>query len=461
MVSRIKEFIAYHASRKILALVPYFSKENLIRLTYLAERVLTKYDPQVMGAIREVRRYFKEDHPSLELAKRIIKQLNPRCRDKLVENLFINAMFRGVDKCKEFATKYGFEPPWFMVISPTMRCNLNCKGCSTRKYTKDTDLPIEVVDRIITEAKKEMGMHFIVTQGGEMFVYDEMWKLYEKHNDVYFQVYTNGTLIDKKVAQRLAKLGNVAPMISLEGFREETDERRGKGVFDKVMQAMDNLREAGVLFGFSVTQTRTNTDVVTSFEFIDMLIEKGCYIGWYFQFLPIGKDPDISLVPLPEQRLKLKKFIEEVRATRPIFIGDFWNDGPFVGGCISSGRRYIHINHKGDVEPCAFVHFAVDNIKEKSLIEALNSGFFKFLRSKQPFSENLYAPCMIIDHPCILREAVKRFNAQPTHPDADQILKGEIARFLDEYSRKINKITQPEWERWRKERAALLNEASL
>lgn len=461
MVSRIKEFIAYHASRKILALVPYFSKENLIRLTYLAERVLTKYDPQVMGAIREVRRYFKEDHPCLELAKRIIKQLNPRCRDKLVENLFINAMFRGVDKCKEFAAKYGFEPPWFIVISPTMRCNLNCKGCSTRKYTKDSDLPIEVVDRIITEAKKEMGMHFIVTQGGEMFVYDEMWKLYEKHNDVYFQVYTNGTLIDKKVAQRLAKLGNVAPMISLEGFRKETDERRGKGVFDKVMQAMDNLREAGVLFGFSVTQTRANTDVVTSFEFIDMLIEKGCYIGWYFQFLPIGKDPDISLVPLPEQRLKLKKFIEEVRATRPIFIGDFWNDGPFVGGCISSGRRYIHINHKGDVEPCAFVHFAVDNIKEKSLVEALNSDFFKFLRSKQPFSENLYAPCMIIDHPCILREAVKKFNAQPTHPDADQILKGGIARFLDEYSKKINEITQPEWERWKKERVALLNEASL
>ncbi len=461
MVSRIKEFIAYHASRKILALVPYFSKENLIRLTYLAERVLTKYDPQVIGAIREVRRYFKENHPCLELAKRIIKQLNPRCRDKLVENLFINAMFRGVDKCKEFAAKYGFEPPWFMVISPTMRCNLNCKGCSTRKYTKDTDLPIEVVDRIISEAKKEMGMHFIVTQGGEMFVYDEMWKLYEKHNDVYFQVYTNGTLIDKKVAQRLAKLGNVAPMISLEGFRKETDERRGKGVFDKVMQAMDNLREAGVLFGFSVTQTRTNTDVVTSFEFIDMLIEKGCYIGWYFQFLPIGKDPDISLVPLPEQRLKLKKFIEEVRATRPIFIGDFWNDGPFVGGCISSGRRYIHINHKGDVEPCAFVHFAVDNIKEKSLVEALNSDFFKFLRSKQPFSENLYAPCMIIDHPCILREAVRRFDAQPTHPDADQILKGEIARFLDEYSKKINEITQPEWEKWRRERVTLMNEASL
>ncbi len=462
MVSKIKEFIANQAAKRIVAFVPYFSKENLIRLTYLAEKVLTKYDPVVISAIREVRRYFKEDHPSVELARRIVKNLNPLCRDKLVENLFINAMFKGVDKCKEFASKYGFEPPWFMVISPTMRCNLNCVGCSTRKYSKESDLPIEIVDRIITEAKTEMGMHFIVTQGGEMFVYNDMWKLYEKHNDVYFQVYTNGTLIDKNTAQRLAKLGNVAPMISLEGFREHTDKRRGKGVFDKVMQAMDNLREAGVLFGFSVTQTRENTDVVTSFEFIDMLIEKGAYIGWYFQFLPIGKDPDPFLMPLPEQRIKLRKFIEEVRATRPIFIGDFWNDGPYVGGCISSGRRYIHINHRVDVEPCAFVHFAVDNIKEKSLVEALQSPFFRFLRSKQPFSDNLLTPCMIIDMPHILREAVFKYGARPTHQDADQILKGEIARFLDEYSRKMQELTKHDWEKMKDTFSFyFMNEASV
>jgi MoaA/NifB/PqqE/SkfB family radical SAM enzyme len=378
MVSWIKQFVVHQAAKKILSNLPYFSKENLIRLTFLAEKVITRYDPQVLSAIREVRRYFKEDHPSLEIAKRIISQLNPNCRNKLVENLFINAMFKGVDKCKEFKERYGFEPPWFIVISPTMRCNLNCIGCSTRKYTKESDLPIEIVDRLISEAKKEMGMHFVVTQGGEMFVYEEMWRLYEKHKDVYFQVYTNGTLITKEVARRLVRLGNVAPMLSLEGFKEQTDARRGRGVFDRVMDAMDNLRKEGVLFGFSATQTRENTDIITSFDFIDMLIEKGVYIGWYFQFLPIGKDPDVNLMATPQQRIKLRKFIEEVRATRPIFIGDFWNDGPFVGGCIAGGRRYIHINHKGDVEPCAFVHFAVDNIKNKSLIEALQSPFSNF-----------------------------------------------------------------------------------
>ncbi|HEC69896.1 MAG TPA: radical SAM protein [Candidatus Omnitrophica bacterium] len=449
MVNRIKQFVAEQAIKNIIRLLPRFSKSTLIKLTYLAERVMTKEDPVVLKAIRETRKYFLENHPSIEIARKVFTQLSPHCRRKFVENLFINAMFKGVDKAKEFKEEYGFEPPWFLVLSPTMRCNLNCLGCSTRKYSKSEDLDIEIVDRILTEAKQKMGIHFIVTQGGEMFVYEDMWKLYQKHNDVYFQVYTNGTLIDKEAARRLAELGNVAPIISLEGFKEQTDARRGKGVFDKCMQAMDNLKEEGVLFGASITHTRVNSDIVTSLDFMDMLISKGAFIVWYFQFLPIGKDPDVNLMPTPLQRQRLRNFVEEVRATRPIFIGDFWNDGPFVGGCIAAGRRYVHINHKGDVEPCAFVHFAVDNIREKSLIEALQSDFFKFLRSKQPFAENLYAPCMIIDNPYILREAVKNFKAYPTHEGAEKVLEGEVAQHLDRYSSELKELTKSAWEEWK------------
>jgi len=451
MVQRIKKFIAQRAIKKILYLVPHFSKENLIKLTYLAEKVMTRQDPCVHTAIKMTRMYFKQDHPSLKLAERIITQLDKHCLYKLVENLFINAMFRGVDKGKEFIQKYGFEPPWFMVISPTMRCNLNCKGCSTREYSKDTDLPFRVLDRVISEAKQEIGMHFIVTQGGEMFLYEDMWKIYSKHNDVYFQVYTNGTLIDKECARRIRKLGNIAPIISIEGFEKETDERRGKGVYRKIMQAMDFLREEGVLFGASITHSRLNHHVVTSEEFIDMLLEKGVYIVWYFQFLPIGKDPQFEFTPTPEQRRQLCKFVEKIRNSRPIFIGDFWNDGPFVGGCIAAGRRYFHINHKGDIEPCAFVHFAVDNIKKKSLIEALQSPFFKYIRSKQPYTENLYAPCMIIDNPWVLREAVKKAGAYPTHPGADKILKSPLKEEIDRYSQVIHQISAQDWERFKEQ----------
>lgn len=280
-----------------------------------------------------------------------------------------------------------------------------------------------------------------------MFVYEEMLDLYKKHKDMYFQVYTNGTLIDKKMAKFLAKLGNVALMISLEGFKETTDKRRGQGVFDKAIQAMDNLREAGCFFGASVTQTRNNTDEITSSEFFELLLKMGCFVIWFFQFLPIGKDPDLNLMATPQQRNCLRQKVSEIRGRLPIFIGDFWNDGLFVGGCIAAGRRYLHINNQGDVEPCAFVHFAVDNIKNTTLKEALNSEFFRFLRRNQPYGNgNLLAPCMIIDNPEVLRQAVAKTGAYPTHEGAQVVLGGSIKEGLNEYSCQIHKITDPLWE---------------
>jgi len=440
--SKIAEFSLVH----FIPLLRCLPNAQIIALTYIAEKILIRHDPIVCKAIKQIRQYFKEGHPSVKLVNRVLKELNPCCKRKLIRNFFVNAIFKGVTKNKEYQEKYGFNPPWFLVLSSTMRCNLNCLGCSTRRYTKQDDLPIEVIDKILNEAK-EMGIYFIVTQGGEMFVYEEMFEVFRKHSDVYFQVYTNGTLIDKKMAKILAKLGNVAPMISLEGFEKATDRRRGKGVFKKVMQAMDNLREAGCFFGASVTQTRYNTEEITSDEFFELLLRKGCFVIWFFQFLPIGKDPDLNLMALPEQRYKLYQKICEIRQRLPIFIGDFWNDGPFVGGCIAAGRRYVHINNKGDVEPCAFVHFSTDNIKEKSLREALNSPFFKFLRQLQPFSDNLLTPCMIIDNPQILRQAVIKSGARPTHQEADLFLNGKIGKGLDEYAKRMQEITRPLWEK--------------
>ncbi|MCM8800686.1 MAG: radical SAM protein [Candidatus Omnitrophica bacterium] len=444
--NRIKSWIASQIFLGVLEIFPRLSNKGLIRLIYIAQNILSRNDVIVEKVMSELRRYFKQDnHPFLGLIRRILRDLNPKCKNRLMKNFFVNAVFKGVSKSKEYADKEGFVPPWFIVLSPTMRCNLSCLGCSTRRYTKDDDLPIPIIDRILNEAK-QMGIHFIVTQGGEMFIYEEMWQVYEKHKDIYFQVYTNGTLIDKKTAKRIARLGNIAPMVSLEGFKETTDYRRGKGVFDKAIQAMDNLRQEGCFFGASVTHTRHNSEEITSDAFFEMLFKKGCYVIWFFQFVPVGKDPDLGLMPTPHQRNRLRQKVSKIRERLPIFIGDFWNDGPFVGGCIAAGRRYIHINNKGDVEPCAFVHFAVDNIKNKTLKEALNSDFFKFLRKKQPFGDgNLFTPCMIIDNPEVLREAVRLTGAKPTHEDAELILNGRLKDGLNEYARQMHRLTEPFW----------------
>lgn len=448
--ARIKNYTRVQTIKALLSLLPKFSNKNMIKMTYVAEKLAdTDWTKQ---QIRGVRKYFKASHPAVEFARRMVRGLSPNCRDKFVRNFIINAGIAGLNKHMEYAKIHGYEPPWFILFSPTMRCNLRCAGCSTREYARDTDLPFEIMDRVLTEAKEEMGVYFVVTEGGETFVREDMLDFYARHNDVSFQVYTNGTLIDKKMAKRLAKLGNVAPVISVEGFEKETDERRGRGVWQKLIQAMDNLKEEGVFFGFSVTHHRHNTDVITSDEFFDFMINKGCYIGWFFQYIPLGKNPDISLMATPEQRNKLRQAVGRVRNTKPIFIGDFWNDGRYVNGCIAA-RQYLHINNKGDVEPCAFMHFAVDNIRNKSLKEIMESPFFSAIRERQnavgaprAYSDNMLTPCCVIDQPWVLREIVKEYGAHPTD-GAGGLLDGPVAQALDEYSKGLHGIYDPVWKR--------------
>jgi MoaA/NifB/PqqE/SkfB family radical SAM enzyme len=240
-----------------------------------------------------------------------------------------------------------------------------------------------VLDRVVGECK-EMGIHLVLMTGGEPFLRKDLFDLFEKHEETMFQIYTNATLIDDQMIDRFVALGNVVPAISLEGLREETDRRRGKGQFDRIVKVMDGLRKAGIFFAVSTTQTSQNTDVLTSDAFVDFLVEKGCLLIWNFHYVPIGRNADLSLMATPEQRNRMRERLAYFRATQPMLFVDFWNDGCLTQGCIAAGRKYFHVNAQGDVEPCVFCHFASDNIKEKSLIEALNSPLFREIRSHQP-----------------------------------------------------------------------------
>jgi len=445
-----KESIKKEGLKRILPLMLNLSTENLIRMIDLGEKFFIK-DEKIKGMAENIKKAFREEHPSAIMVKEAFSRLSPACKRKLIENFFINAGILGNQKRKELEKKLGFGLPWFFVISPTARCNLSCKGCYAYEYEKHPGLSFEQVDRILKEAK-ELGIYFITISGGEPFLWPHFFEMLEKHNDVYFQVYTNGTLITKEIAKKLAKLGNLAPAISIEGFEHETDKRRGKGIFKKVMEAMDNLREAGVPFGFSATPTKENSEILMSDEFVDLMIKKGASFGWYFQYVPIGKSPDVSLMSTPEQRNKLRERVNEIRNTKPIFIGDFWNDGPYVGGCIAGARPggYFHINCNGDVEPCVFFQFSVDNIKGKKLIDVIQSPFFKAIQKAQPYcpNKNLLTPCAIIDNPQVLRGLVTKYNAKPSYNSGWALIENkEIVEFLDNYSKRFKELTDPIWEK--------------
>ncbi|MDI3280208.1 MAG: radical SAM protein, partial [Bacillota bacterium] len=307
-------------------------------------------------------------------------------------------------------------------------------------------LPYPVLKRVLDEAR-ELGIHFIVLSGGEPFAYPHLIRMAQEYPDIAFMLYTNGTLIDEEMADQMQAVGNLSPAISLEGWRHTTDARRGPGVFDRVMQAMDLLKERGVIFGFSVTVTRHNAAEVFSDEFMDFMVEKGALYGWSFHYIPVGRDPDLDLLLEPEQRLWLAERVVQIRETKPLMVMDFWNDGELTQGCIAGGRRYFHITADGGVEPCAFVHFRVDNIKEKSLREVLGSPFFRSYQKHQPTSGNLLMPCPLIDRPAVLRHVIKETGAQPSHEGADNILQKEMADFLDARAAKWARVSAPLWRR--------------
>ena len=372
--------------------------------------------------------------------------LSSNCKKKIAENFFINYMLMQKDKRERFFKKYGFPAPDLFVISPTMRCNLKCIGCYSANYNKKDVLDFDTIDRIFTEAEN-IGIYFVVVSGGEPFIRDDLLDLFAKHNDIYFQVYTNGTFLsDPNLVKELSKLGNVFPCISVEGFEKETNVRRGDGVFGKIMAAMANLRNYGVPFGFSATVTKYNNELLVSEEFIDFYEKQGCILGWYFNYIPVGRDPDTSLMPTPEQRYYRFRKLRELRKKYDIALADFWNDGPASGGCLAGGRAYFHINAEGGVEPCVFAQYYVDNVLNKSLLDIITSDFFREIRRRQAENTNLLTPCMIIDNPQILRDVVKKFDAKPSQKGGEATVT-TLSKDLDKYSENYHKIIDPVWQK--------------
>ncbi len=425
-----------------LSLLASASKENLIRLSFLAEKIPQK--ESYREKIRWIRTLFQADHPALTIARRLLNETHPHHRKKIITNFIIQQLLVGTNRRKAFEEERGFKPPNAMLISPTMRCNLNCFGCYSGSYPIEEELPIEVIDRLIGECK-EMGIYLIIMTGGEPFLRRDLFDLFEKHGDCIFQVYTNGSLIDEAMVRRFVELGNVVPAISLEGFREETDARRGKGRFDQVVQVMNLLKRAGIFFAVSTTQTIHNTETIGSEDFIDFLVERGCIFLWNFHYIPIGRHADLSLMATPEQRIWIQERFAYFRATKPLLMVDFWNDGCLTEGCIAGGRKYFHVNARGDLEPCVFCHFAYDNIKEKSLIEALNSPLFQEIRSRQPFSDNLLLNCPLIDHPEQGRDLALGFAKYFTHKGAEEFFT-DLAPAIEAYARSYRPLAKAAWE---------------
>ncbi len=427
------------AVEKMLALIADEDKTKILRAFKFAEMITPPADKR---SVRLLRDKIQEDHPALLLLRRAVGRLSPLCRDRFIENVIVNDLLRGQAKRNKLLEKTDMLAPITILVSPSMRCNLTCEGCYASEYAPDQDLDRALLQRIVDEGN-DMGVYLFTFLGGEPLLYPRLLDLAGSNPDSFFQIFTNGTLLTDEVVAKMASLGNVAPMLSIDGTQEFTDWRRGAGVHARVMAAMDRLGKAGLLFGYSATVTSKNWRTLISDEFVDPIVEKGGSLGWHFLYMPIGRDPSVDLMVPPQYREEFRHGILRIRDTKPLFAIDFWGDAPWVGGCIA-GRHYMHITSEGWVEPCIFTHFATDNIKNVSLMQAFNSPYFKQIRSRQPYSDNLLRPCMWVDVPEHAREIMATTGAQPTHNGADSML--ELQEEIDAYAAESAAILDPAWE---------------
>lgn len=397
--------------------------------------------------------------------------ISPKVANRMINTLVKGALLKGgIEAEKRFEKKYGYGPPSFVTISPTKQCNLRCEGCyASSTATSKQTLEFSLVEKILNQMHEEWGSRFIVISGGEPMIYRSEGKtimdLYRNHPDTFFLMYTNGTLIDKEKAQEMAKLGNITPAISVEGFEKETDERRKKGVFKKVLKAFKNLREAGVPFGISVTASRENVDILLTDEFYDFYFEKeGASYMWIFHYMPIGRDFSPSLMPTPEQRIKLLRKWKEIMEKKHYFVADFWNSGTLADGCIAFARPggYFYIDWNGNIMPCVFIPYYKDNVRDlfregKTITDAIMTDFFKKGRERlfregflQPAEkvQNLFMPCSIRDHYEEFCKIAMETNAKPEDEMAKAAWESKkYYRDMVKFDKELKKLTQPIWEK--------------
>lgn len=255
--------------------IKYLEKDpetNIPKLAGLVNHILKREEfveqrKAVMNAIEK-----KDNWYQLMLK---IYELDADTRSTFFRNFIMNENIFGWPEQEKNREKYGCNIPWAILLDPTSACNLKCTGCWAAEYGHKLNLSYEDMDSII-EQGKALGTYLYIYTGGEPLVRkQDLIRLCEKHSDCMFLCFTNSTLIDENFCKEMLRVKNFIPSISLEGFEEANDSRRGKGVYSKAMDAMQLLKDNKLPFGVSVCYTSVNWNDVTSVEFYDMIINMG------------------------------------------------------------------------------------------------------------------------------------------------------------------------------------------
>ena len=331
------------------------------------------------------------------------------------------AASRRASKTRLALEQEGLHVPGFLIASITSRCNLHCAGCYSRCSSATVDAePEEQLSReewqSVFQQAEELGISFILLAGGEPLIRRDVVEAAGAMPNILFPIFTNGTYIDKGYFDLLDRCRNLIPVLSIEGGREITDQRRGRGIYDLVTANMEKFREKGLIFGASITVTTENVREVTSREFVRGLAAQGCRLVIYVEFVPVTEEA-ATLAPGDAQRAVLSEAIDSLRGEYDdMVLLSFPGDELAMGGCMAAGREFFHINSQGGAEPCPFSPYSDINVRKTSLKDAMKSRLFDALREGGVLSEAHTGGCVLFSH----REEVQRLLAELIPAGADR-----------------------------------------
>ena len=345
-----------------------------------------------------------------QLVFRTLRAANNRCIAKFAWNFGVKGLL-SVEKFKRRIKRGEYFPP-FLYVSIINSCNLRCQGCWVDVEEKDS-IDLATLSRTINEAKRHGNVFFGIL-GGEPFMHPQLLDLLAEHPDCYFQVFTNGQLITEKVAKRLREIGNVTPLISIEGREITSDERRGKKeVFTRTLRGLDNCLKEGLLVGVATSVCQTNIDELLTESWLQELINRGVHYVWYHTYRPVGPKPNFQLALRPDQLVRVRKFIVEMRAKMPIAMIDAYYDGEGQALCPMSTGISHHISPKGDIEPCPIIQFAKESINDKrGIYETMRDS--SFLKDFRELSAHHTRGCVVLERPDLVKALVVKHGARDT-----------------------------------------------
>ncbi|MFL5340051.1 MAG: radical SAM/SPASM domain-containing protein, partial [Gemmataceae bacterium] len=349
----------------------------------------------------------------LQMARRVLFETDKRLLWKLAWNMGVKGAL-SVERHKRRLKRGQVFPP-FLYVSVINSCNLRCQGCWVDVSAKMEALAPEAFHKLVREAKA-MGNVFFGIVGGEPFMHPQLFELLEPHPDCYFQIFTNGQFITDEKAKRLRKMGNVTPLISVEGSEIISDERRGRhDVLSKTLQGVQNCLNNRVFTGVCTSLAKTNFDDLLTEKWIDRLIELGVMYTWFHVYRPMGPDARPDLCLTPEQQQRARQFVVEMRAKKPIIIVDAYYDGEGQALCPAATGISHHINPWGGIEPCPIVQFTKESIHSSEAdSRSLKDKFLQstFLQDFRDVARTSTRGCIVLERPDLLKALVQKHGAK-------------------------------------------------